>query len=161
MKNNVFSSNKPYLFRAILDWLLDNQATPYILVDTQSELVEVPEEHIQDGQIVLNVSPSAVQKWQVDNQAISFSARFGGVSRNIYVPMFALMAIYSQENGLGMAFPAEEDERRERVEDEGLPRRLEESSLPSVETELSESHNATPVKKVSGKNKNAHLTLVK
>ncbi|TQV72847.1 ClpXP protease specificity-enhancing factor [Aliikangiella marina] len=108
-----FTSNKPYLFRAILDWLLDNDATPYMLVDATRPGVEVPQEHIKDGQIVLNINPSAVQNWQVDNEIISFNARFSGVARLIIVPMSALLAIYAQENGLGMAFPAEEESEEE------------------------------------------------
>lgn len=109
-ENNTFTSNKSYLFRAILDWLLDNEATPYILVDVTKAHVEVPQEHVKDDQIVLNINPSAVQSWHVDHQAISFSARFSGSPRQIYVPMNALMAIYSQENGQGMAFPAPDTE---------------------------------------------------
>lgn len=107
MTVHSYTSNKPYMFRAILDWLLDNDATPYILVDTTKSYVEVPEEHIKDGQIVLNITPSAIQNWHADEKAISFNARFSGSARQIYVPMNALMAIYAQENGQGMAFPAE------------------------------------------------------
>jgi len=105
-----YTSNKPYLFRAILEWLLDNDATPYMLVDATRAGVDVPQEHIKDGQIVLNITPSAVQNWQVDNDIISFNARFSGIARLIIVPMNALLAVYSQENGLGMAFPAEDEE---------------------------------------------------
>jgi len=110
MQSTDFTSNKPYLFRAIYEWLLDNNATPYILVDTTKSHVEVPQEHIKDNQIVLNVNPSAIQNWHVDNQAISFSARFSGKARNLYVPMNALMAVYAQENGLGMAFPPQDED---------------------------------------------------
>jgi stringent starvation protein B len=105
-----FTSNKPYLFRAILNWLLDNNSTPYILVDTTKANVDVPQEHIKDDQIVLNISPTAVQNWYVDKTALSFSARFSGRSRDIYVPMTALLAVYAQENGQGMAFPVQENE---------------------------------------------------
>ena len=106
MQQESFSSNKPYLFRAIYEWLLDNDATPYILVDAGSPDVQVPAEHIQNGQIVLNASPSAIRNWAVDNEALSFDARFSGKSRQIYVPMNSILAIYAQENGLGMAFPS-------------------------------------------------------
>jgi len=105
-----FSSNKPYLFRAIYDWLLDNGATPYLLVDASQAGVDVPVEHVKDGQIVLNIDPNAVHHFVADNEAVSFSARFSGTARQIYVPMNAILAIYAQENGLGMAFPAVETE---------------------------------------------------
>lgn len=144
-----FTSNKPYLFRAILDWLLDNEATPYILVDVSKPHVDVPQEHIKDGQIVLNISPSAVQGWQVDNQAISFSARFSGVARQIYVPMNALMAVYAQENGLGMAFPVADDETNETSEE--APSASLPDTVPAEETATKTSTD----KKVS------HLKIVK
>ena len=123
-----FSSNKPYLFRAIYEWLLDNNATPYVLVDASLPNVEVPVEHIQNGQIVLNASPSAIRDWIVDNQAVSFSARFSGKSRHIYVPMNAILAIYAQENGLGMAFPSVEESETAELESE-LETEAEESAL--------------------------------
>ena len=103
-----FSSNKPYMLRAVYEWILDNDATPYLLVDATKESVTVPQQYIQNGQIVLNVEPNAIQNWFVDNDAISFSARFSGKAMNIFVPMSALLAIYAQENGEGMVFPPEE-----------------------------------------------------
>ncbi|WP_196141107.1 ClpXP protease specificity-enhancing factor [Aliikangiella sp. G2MR2-5] len=124
MHEDNFSSNKPYLFRAIYEWILDNGATPYILVDTTQKNVDVPVEHIQNDQIVLNASPGAVRDWFADNDAVSFSARFSGKSRQIYVPMNAILAIYAQENGQGMAFPVleteEADESEEIVETDAL-----------------------------------------
>ena len=104
-----FSSNKPYMLRAVYEWIIDNDATPYLLVDANQASVCVPQQHIQNGQIVLNVEPSAIQNWFSDNDAISFSARFSGKAMNIFIPMSALLAIYAQENGLGMAFPPEEE----------------------------------------------------
>jgi stringent starvation protein B len=100
-----FTSNKPYLFKALYEWILDNNGTPYLLVDATNVDVRVPREHIKDGQIVLNATPSAIRDWYVDNSAISFNARFSGKAQNIYIPMASLLAIYAQENGLGMAFP--------------------------------------------------------
>ena len=104
-----FSSNKPYMLRAVYEWIIDNDATPYLLIDANQDSVCVPQQHIQNGQIVLNVEPSAIQNWFSDNDAISFSARFSGKAMNIFIPMTALLAIYAQENGLGMAFPPEEE----------------------------------------------------
>ena len=105
---DTFTSNKPYLFKAIFEWLLDNDATPYLHVDTTHDYVDVPQEHVKDNQIVLNISPTAVQNWSVDQNAISFNARFSGIPRDIYIPMSSVVAIYAKENGLGMVFPEEE-----------------------------------------------------
>jgi len=104
---STFTSNKPYLFRAIFEWILDNEGTPHLLIDATEADVNVPQQHVKDGQIVLNVAPSAVQNWLADNKAISFSARFSGKAQNIYVPLKALKALYAQENGMGMVFPEE------------------------------------------------------
>ncbi len=134
-----FSSNKPYLFRAIYEWLLDNDATPYVLVDATLPNVEVPVEHIQNGQIVLNASPSAIRDWMVDNQAVSFSARFSGKSRHIYVPMNAILAIYAQENGLGMAFPSVEESESAGFESEQESETEAQVSLETTESQAEES----------------------
>ena len=108
--DSKFSSNKPYLFRAIYEWILDNDATPYLVVDANTPDVMVPHQFVKDGQIVLNASPSAIDNWFIDNKAISFSARFSGKAENIFLPMSSLLAIYAQENGAGMAFQKDEEE---------------------------------------------------
>ena len=102
------TSSKPYLVRALYEWILDNDHTPYILVDTGSDQVLIPAGIANDGKVVLNVAPAAVQDLDMNNDSISFSARFSGVAENIYVPMTSLLAIYARENGEGMMFPAEE-----------------------------------------------------
>ena len=102
-----FTSNKPYLFRAIFEWILDNGGTPHLLIDATEVDVTVPQEHVREGQIVLNAAPEAVQGWIADNEAVSFSARFSGKSQQIYIPMKAVKALYAQENGMGMVFPEE------------------------------------------------------
>lgn len=88
---------RPYLLRAFYDWIVENDLTPYILVNALADEVTVPKQHIKDGKIVLNISPMAVQDFMVDNEALSFSARFGGVSFYIYCPMYAIEAIYARE----------------------------------------------------------------
>ena len=98
------TSQRPYLLRAIHDWLIDNGLTPYILVDAKAHGVNVPEEHIVEGQVVLNVSPSAVQALEMTNQEIRFNARFSGKARSVSVPSYAVKAIYARENGKGMVF---------------------------------------------------------
>ncbi|WP_407410228.1 ClpXP protease specificity-enhancing factor [Acinetobacter sp.] len=99
---------RPYLARAIYEWICDNNLTPYLLVDATAANTSVPSEHVQDGQIVLNIVPHAVHALHMSNDAISFSARFGGISRDIYVPFAALLGIYARENGQGLFFDPSE-----------------------------------------------------
>ncbi len=99
--------SRPYLLRALYEWLNDNELTPYLVVDTSLQGVMVPQEYVRDGQITLNIAPGAVRDLYVDNVAVSFNARFGGVPMSVYVPMPAVLAIYARENGLGMGFGME------------------------------------------------------
>ena len=101
---------RPYLARAIYEWVCDNQLTPYLLVDATQPHTSVPEQFIQDGQITLNLAPHAVHALHISNEAISFSARFGGVSRDLYVPMYAVIGLYARENGQGLFFDPSEYE---------------------------------------------------
>jgi len=96
--------SRPYLMRALFEWVLDNESTPYVLVDANIMGVQVPQEYVKDGQIVLNISPTAVQGLMINNDAVSFNARFAGVTQNIYVPIVAVLAIYAKETGEGMVF---------------------------------------------------------
>ena len=104
------NSSKPYLVRALYEWVLDNETTPYILVDAGNDRVLIPPGIANDGKVVLNLAPQAIQNLEMTNEHISFSARFNGVSEDIYCPMAALLAIYARENGEGMMFPLEEAE---------------------------------------------------
>ena len=101
-------STKPYLLRAIWEWCCDNGFTPYIAVQVDLR-TRVPREFINDGQIVLNIGPDATSQFQIGNDLIEFQARFGGVSRKISVPVEQVSAIYSRENGAGMAFDLESE----------------------------------------------------
>lgn len=101
--------SKPYVIRAIYDWIVDNNCTPHLLVDAELEGVEVPQDYVTDGQIVLNVSPSAVVNLQLGNETVSFSGRFGGVPVDIMVPVAGVIGIYARENGQGMIFDEESD----------------------------------------------------
>lgn len=101
------TSSRPYLIRALYEWIVDNDCTPHLLVNTEHSGVRVPEGFASDGQIVLNVAPSAVRHLEMDNQAVSFEGRFGGVPHSLRVPAAAVMAIYARENGQGMVFEAE------------------------------------------------------
>lgn len=104
----AMSSNRPYLLRAIYDWISDNDLTPYILVDASMPGVRVPPQVVKNGQVVLNLAMRAVANLDLGNEWISFSARFSGVSQTINIPVQAVLALYAQENGQGMMFPAEE-----------------------------------------------------
>ncbi|MAG53399.1 ClpXP protease specificity-enhancing factor [Vreelandella lionensis] len=97
-------SSRPYLARALYEWLLDNELTPYLVVDATQPGVEVPRQFVQNGQIVLNVAPTAVRDLFMENQAIGFNARFGGQPMQVMIPTPALIAIYARENGAGMVF---------------------------------------------------------
>ncbi len=103
------TSSRPYLIRALYEWIIDNDMTPHMLVNAQIEGVEVPSEHVHEGRIVLNTNPSAVQDMQIGNGVVEFSARFGGIARLVRVPTGAIMAIYAKENGKGMAFGDDQD----------------------------------------------------
>jgi stringent starvation protein B len=98
------TSQKPYLIRALYEWLIDNGATPYLLVDTSFEGVIVPEAFINDSKIILNIAPDAVQHYEVDNENIHFSARFSGKRMELFIPIDAVLGIYSKENNQGMFF---------------------------------------------------------
>ncbi len=101
------TSSRPYLIRALYEWIVENDCTPHLLVNTEHPGVRVPEGFASDGQIVLNVAPSAVRHLEMNNQAVSFEGRFGGVPHSLHVPAAAVMAIYARENGQGMVFEAE------------------------------------------------------
>lgn len=101
---------RPYLTRALYEWICDNQLTPYLLVDATQNDTMVPVQYIQDGQIVLNIAPHATHALHMSNETITFSARFGGVSQNLYIPFSAVLGIYARENGQGMFFDPQEYE---------------------------------------------------
>ena len=160
--------SRPYLLRAFYDWLLDNDLTPHLVVDANASQVEVPVLYVQDGQIVLNIAPSAVQDFHMDNEALSFSARFGGIPTQVYIPMAAALAIYARENGAGTMF---EPEAAYEVEDDfeaDFDPLINEVDQPSSETEtetIEQPTTAKPEMKEEAKPRpvkgRPHLTLVK
>ncbi|WP_395345748.1 ClpXP protease specificity-enhancing factor [Ningiella sp. W23] len=101
------TSNQPYMLKAFFDWILDNGLTPYMVIDASIEGCQVPGEFVRDGQIVLNVSPSACVNFYMDLEQISFQARFSGQPMLVQFPCFAVSAIYAKENGAGTVFTAE------------------------------------------------------
>ncbi len=114
------TSLKPYLIRSIYEWIIDNDLTPHLLVDAENKNAVLPQQFIEDGKIVLNIRPQAVQGLSLGNNEIQFSARFSGKPMNIVVPITAIMAIYAKENGKGMIFD-QEDEEPENTPPENKP----------------------------------------
>lgn len=103
-------SKRPYLLQALYDWIVDQGHVPHIVVDASVTGTRVPQQYVQDGQIQLNVSPSAVRNFLMDRTALSFEARFAGSPFQVYVPIRAVMAVFDRDSGSGMAFEHEPDE---------------------------------------------------
>jgi stringent starvation protein B len=137
--------NRPYLLRAFYEWIVDNDCTPYLVIDADYPETKVPPQFVQNGQIVLNMAPSAVSQMQMGNDVLSCSARFGGHPFALYIPVKAVLAIYAKENGAGTVFTLDEDETDMDDFDEQMDEEM--TGKPS-----------TPVKSKSGK---SHLTVVK
>ncbi|MDI1309137.1 MAG: ClpXP protease specificity-enhancing factor [Methylotenera sp.] len=137
-----FTSTKPYMVRAIHEWCMDNGCTPHLLVAVDSH-ARVPVAYVKNGEIVLNVNYSATKDLLIGNEAISFSARFGGVSQNLYVPMHAVKGIFARENGQGMFFE------------------IEDASVFSSKNEASDGQVEASDEKSVNKSKKPTLTIVK
>jgi len=150
-------STKPYLIRALYEWCTDNGYTPHIAVKVQGG-ARVPMEYVRNGDIVLNIAFSATSGLHMDNEAVSFKARFGGVSRDIYVPITAIAAIYASENGQGMAFDivaelAASDDIKEE----------QQSEKPSMSLAVTNEESTTPTddKDPKESRKKPSLTIIK
>ncbi|CAH1044174.1 ClpXP protease specificity-enhancing factor [Halomonas sp. TD01] len=129
-------SSRPYLARALYEWLLDNELTPYVVVDATQPGVEVPRQFVQNGQIVLNVAPTAVRDLFMENQAMGFNARFGGQPMQVMIPTPALIAIYARENGAGMVFGHEPELDAAEFDDAELDDNFSDSFDESSKPEL-------------------------
>ena len=103
------TSNRPYLIRAIYEWILDNGLTPHLLVDAESDQAVVPMQFVEDGKIVLNLSPSSIRGLDLGNDFVSFGARFSGAHFDVHLPVQAVLAVYARENGKGLAFSSEDE----------------------------------------------------
>ncbi len=164
--NPAMTSQRPYLLRAIYEWIVDNGMTPHVLVDARRPGVSVPPSTIRDGQVVLNIADRAVGQLRMDNDLIAFNARFGGVSHAVFVPIDAVLAIYARETGMGMALPPD-PEVAESVEDADGDQ--QESSAPptasplrSVPSEASSDDNGDDEPSPTQPPKRgAHLKIVK
>ena len=142
------TSHRPYLLRALYEWIADNGMTPHLLVDATRADVRVPMSAVKDGRIVLNVAERAVSGLAMDNELIRFSARFGGVSQAVSVPVGAVLAIYARETGQGMALPDEVPGDNEPAAQDEAPASAR-PTLSAVPSESSDedrpSPEATPV----------------
>jgi stringent starvation protein B len=148
------TSNKPYLIRAFYEWIVDNNLTPYLVVNASVQGCKVPTQHIQNGQIVLNILPSAVGNMLMGNDVITFNARFGGKPFALTVPIKAVLAIYARENGAGTMFDAEDDE------DEDIQHLAAVSDSDDVEDTEQTPPDDEPTDPNQGK-KVSHLRVVK
>ena len=124
--------SRPYIMRALFEWIADNECTPYMLVDARVKDVMVPQQFVKDGQIVLNISPGAVVDLSIANEAVSFNGRFGGVASDIYVPVSAVIGIYARENGQGMVFDADDDSEGDTPPDDAPPSPNRPEGRPSL-----------------------------
>jgi len=101
--------SRPYLIRALYEWIVDNGQTPYVLVNAEDEQVVVPRQFVDGGKIVLNINPSAVHNLELGNGFVELDARFSGSPMHVTVPVMSVLAIYARENGKGMVFTDEDD----------------------------------------------------
>ncbi len=104
------SPSQPYLVRAIYEWIIDNELTPYVLVNAEDEYAHIPRQYVENGKIVLNLGPVAVNSLDMGNDFINFNARFGGKAMDVSFPVSAILAIYAKENGQGMVFNETDDD---------------------------------------------------
>lgn len=152
MDENDFASmtsQRPYLVRALWEWINDNGMTPHLLVDAHYPGVRVPPHTVNEGKVVLNIADRAVAHLQMGNEDVAFSARFGGVTHAVIVPIGAVLAIYARETGQGMAFPPEqvEDDQGHGIES-GLDPASCDESTPSASSPAASA--APPVFSVVG-----------
>lgn len=147
------TSCKPYLVRAIYDWIMENKCTPYLLVDAEFPGVQVPFEFVKDGQIVLNISAGATGGLMLGDDVIEFNARFGGEPRHLIVPLSAVLFIYAKENGEGMPFPPEPKPE--------VSEQTDEPSLTSVEGTADSNDTDDTDKKRDKTAKVSHLKVIK
>ena len=136
-------STRPYLLRAMHEWMTDNGQTPLVVVDATVPGVRVPQEHVKDDRIVLNIDWAATRNLQLENDAIAFDARFGGVPHAVSVPMEAVQGIYARESGQGMLFQNEPETMASAPEETPAEPALEE---PAVEADGGDDDNDPPPK---------------
>ena len=140
----TMTSSRPYLVRALYEWILENDCTPYVLVNAMADHVEVPQQFVKNGQIVLNVSPVAVMDLLLTNEAMEFNGRFGGVPMDIYVPMTAVMGIYASENNQGMIFDLDDSDSGPPLPDGPKPPRTKPPTVKPSDSGAGDSNKKKP-----------------
>ena len=148
----AMSSQRPYLLRALYEWIADNGMTPHVLVDARMPGVRVPAHAVKDGQVVLNIAERAVAKLELGNDALRFTARFAGVSQSVMVPLEAVIAVYARETGQGMAMPEEQRATTPAQDDATVEQAAE--TLPGDEPETPDTPPEPP-------KRGGHLRIVK
>lgn len=146
-------STKPYLLRAIYEWAEDNGLTPQVLVNANDPGVQVPTEHVVDGQIILNISATAVRMHVMDNEFVNFSARFSGIEQDIILPMSAISAIFARENSQGIFFEEMESDELDPDPDSTPPTKKKASKKSSKPSSIGP--------KPKAKKKSNHLKIIK
>ncbi len=129
-ENTPTTPTRPYMVRALYQWIEDNALTPYLMVDATAPNVQIPTEHVQDGRIVLNIASRATGNMSMENDYIHFSARFGGVSQEIWVPLPAVLGIYAKENSQGMFFDPNEYDNYQPDDEATAPAKQSATSKP-------------------------------
>lgn len=112
-------SNKPYLIRGFYEWIVDSRCTPLLVVDATQPRCNVPQEYVENGEIILNVSPDAIRDLKVSSNLVEFKASFSGIAHLISVPIRAVLAVYAEENGQGMFFDVENEDETDASWEEG------------------------------------------
>ena len=148
---------RPYLLRALYEWIVDSDEIPYVLVDAQAEGVQVPTDYVENGQIVLNIGPNATRDLSMENEYVMFNSRFGGHPFEIILPMASIRAIYCKDTGEGMVFPDED-----LAAWQSTPEQPSTSTQPATQSEgLAErAESAESATESNKKDKPPHLKLV-
>lgn len=139
----AMTSNRPYLLRAVYEWICDNGLTPYLVVDAGKPGLQVPPQAVSEGKVVLNLAPRAVARLELGNEAITFMARFGGVSQSVSVPVAAVQAIYARENGQGMLLAEEAPGTAPAVESTAATSTPTRASVPALQAVPTPAQDAT------------------
>jgi len=156
----VMTPKEPYLIRAFHQWILDNNCTPYVVVDTSQPDVMVPDKFIQDGQITLNISPDATGSLLLGDEAIEFNARFGGQPHHLFIPCYAVLAIFAKESGEGTNFAVVPAEQRIELEAQ-LQDRLKVAGAPVLQAVKTAQDSESGSDEKTKKRKGSHLSVVK
>ena len=125
------NSTKPYLIRSIYDWCIDSGFTPFVSVKAYSEL-DLPQEYVRNGEIIFNISAKAVQGLNINNESITFRARFNGITRNLDIPLDAVKGIFAKEVNQGIAFSSEDEEVQDKMTNEQSSNSTQDSLIPQI-----------------------------